>query len=105
MASGVLQGGQALILPQAFAEVPGGLRVETVVAEAADATQCRRSKNEQKASADSCLLGKVGGGRAYSTLFSVWLTRSTSAMYFPSSGPVQFPDKLQTKFERMRQKN
>ena len=52
VASGVLQGGQALILPQAFAEVLGGLRVETVVAEAADATQCKRSKNEQKASAD-----------------------------------------------------
>ena len=52
MASGVLQGGQALILPQAFAEVLGGLRVETVVAEAADATQCKRSNNEQKASAD-----------------------------------------------------
>ena len=52
VASGVLQGGQALILPQAFAEVLGGLRVETVGAEAADENRCARSKNEQKASAD-----------------------------------------------------
>ena len=36
VASGVLQGDQALVLPQAFAEVFGGLRVEFVVAEAAN---------------------------------------------------------------------